>query len=61
VLLLDPFELYDEACTEYYGEKDARPKGKQRHDDEDEKYHEEDDDGDDDEDDDDDEEDYKDE
>jgi len=60
VLLLDPFELYDEACMEYYGEKDARRKGKQRRDDEDEEYHEEDDDGDDDDDDDDDHDDDKD-
>ena len=46
--LRDPFELYDEACKEYYGESSdqPRPHGKSQMDVNDEEYHEEDDDDD---------------
>ena len=44
--LRDPFELYDEACEEFYGES-SRHRGKQQAD-KDEEYREEDDDADDD-------------
>ena len=45
--LHDPFELYDEACKEYYGESSdqPRPHGKSQMDVNDEEYREEDDDG----------------
>ena len=51
--LRDPFELYDEACKEYYGESSDPPRrhGKQHVDVDDEEYHEKDDDDDDDDDD----------
>ena len=50
--LHDPFELYDEACKEYYGESSdqPRPHGKSQMDVDDEEYREEDDDDDDDDD-----------
>ena len=50
--LHDPFELYDEACKEYYGESfdQPRPYGKSQMDVDDEEYREEDDDDDDDDD-----------
>ena len=65
--LRDPFELYDEACKEYYGESSDQPRrrGKHQVDVDDEEYGEEDDDDDDDDDNDggdrDDDEDYEDE
>ena len=42
--LHDPFELYDEACKEYYGESSdqPRPHGKSQMDVDDEEYREED-------------------
>ena len=48
--LRDPFELYDEACKEYYGESSdqPRPHGKSQMDVDEEEYREEDDDVDDD-------------
>ena len=48
--LCDSFELYDEACKEYYGESSdqPRPHGKSQMEVNDEEYHEEDDDDDDD-------------
>jgi hypothetical protein len=61
--LRDPFEFYDEACKEYYGESSDQPCrcGKQQVDVDDEEYREEDDDNDDDGSDRDDDEDYEDE
>ena len=52
--LHDPFELYDEACKEYYGESSDQPcpHGKSQMDVDEEEYREEDDDNDDDDDDD---------
>ena len=51
-ILRDPFELYDEACKEYYGESSDQPcpHGKSQMDVDDEEYREEDDDDDDDDD-----------
>ena len=51
--LRDPFELYDEACKEYYGESSdqTRPHGKSQMDVDEEEYLEEDDDNDNDDDD----------
>ena len=51
--LRDPFELYDEACKEYYDESSNQPRrhGKQQAGTEDEEYIEDDDDNDDDDDD----------
>ena len=48
--LCDPFELYDEACKEYYGESSDQPcpHGKSQMGVDDEEYREEDDDDDDD-------------
>jgi len=48
--LHDPFEFYDEACKEYYGESSDQPhpQGKSQMDVDDEEYREEDDDDDDD-------------
>ena len=50
--LRDPFELYDEACKEYYGESSNQPRrhGKQQASTEDEEYIDDDDDDDDDDD-----------
>ena len=47
--LRDPFELYDEACKEYYGESSDQPhrRGKQQVDVDDKEYREKDDDDDD--------------
>ena len=48
--LRDPFELYDEACKEYYGESSNQPRrhGKQQASTKDEEYIDDDDDDDDD-------------